>query len=60
MKCSDILRWGLNYYGENGWLRIGVKPQINMAYLTAENVKIDARLRCRDTKEIPRREIHGG
>lgn len=37
-----------------------VKPQVNMTYLSAENVKIDARLRCRDKKEIPRREIHGG
>ena len=33
-----------------------VKPQVNMTYLSAENVKIDARLRCRDKKEIPRRE----
>lgn len=60
MKCSDILRWGLNYCGENGWLRIGVKPQINMAYLAAENVKIDARLRCSDKKEIPQRKLRGG
>lgn len=25
-----------------------IKPQVNMTYLSADNIKIDARLRCRD------------
>lgn len=58
MKCRDMLRWGLNYCGKRMSV-YRVKPHVNMTYLSAENVKIDARLRCRDRKEIPRRKIHG-
>lgn len=57
MKGSDILRWGLISAEKTG---ASISPQINMAYLSAENVEIDAILRCCDKKGIPRRKICGG